>query len=89
MDSQISKRIFGVTAAVRTFDQEQLGGLRVIPKDKLLLQTNAPYFPLGNAPVSTPAYLGEVAALISVHLDMRPSELMKSTLVNARTLYGK
>ena len=53
---------FGVTAAVGAFDQEQLEGLQAIPLNKLLLETDAPYFPIGGAMVSTPAYLGEVAA---------------------------
>ena len=79
---------FGVTAAVRAFDQKQLEGLQAIPLNKLLLETDAPYFPLGGAMVSTPAYLGEVAAYLSVHLNMRPPELMRTTVRNARKLYG-
>ncbi|XP_062566611.1 uncharacterized metal-dependent hydrolase YabD-like [Saccostrea cucullata] len=79
---------FGVTAAVRAFDHEQLEGLQAIPHNKLLLETDAPYFPLGGAIVSTPAYLGEVAAYLSVHLNMRPPELMRTTVMNARKLYG-
>ena len=63
---------FGVTAAVQAFDQKQLVGLQAIPLNKLSLETDAPYFPLGGAMVSTPAYLGEVAAYLSVHLNMRP-----------------
>ena len=78
---------FGVTAAVRAFDQKQLEGLQAIPLNKLLLETDAPYFPLGGAMVSTPAYLGEVAAYLSVHLNMRPPELMRTTVRNARKLY--
>ena len=38
---------FGVTAAVRNFDQRQLEGLRAIPKARLLLESDAPYFPPG------------------------------------------
>ena len=78
---------FGITAAVRKFDQRQLEGLRAIPRDRLLLESDAPFFPLGHTRVSTPAYLGEVAAHIAFQLDMRPSEVMGSTLNNARQLY--
>ena len=53
------------TAAVRAFDQKQLEGLQAIPLNKLLLETDATYFPLGGAMVSTPAYLGDVAAYLS------------------------
>ena len=79
---------FGVTAAVRCFDRDQRAGLQATPSNKLLLETDAPYFPLGNAHVSTPAYLGEVAAFVAVHLNVRPPELMQATLDNARALYG-
>ena len=57
---------FGVAAAVRCFDCDQRAGLQAIPSNKLILGTDAPYFPLGNAHVSTPAYLGEVAAFVAV-----------------------
>ena len=79
---------FGVTAAARSFDQKQVDGLRAIPPNKLLLETDAPYFPLGKAKVSTPAYLGDVAAIVAIHVDMHPPEVMRTTLQNARTLYG-
>ena len=79
---------FGVTAAVRNFDPRQLEGLRAIPQARLLLESDAPYFPLGRNRISTPAYLGETAADIAFQLDMRPSEVMSSTLDNARRLYN-
>ncbi|KAK3107216.1 hypothetical protein FSP39_009701 [Pinctada imbricata] len=78
---------FGVTAAIRTFTAEQINGLIAIPMNKLLLESDAPYFPLGNATVSSPAFLGEVAAILAVHLDRRPQELMQATLTNAKVLY--
>ena len=59
----------GVTTAVRAFDQKQLEGLQAIPLNKFYLETDAPYFPLGGAMVSTLAYLGEAAAYLSVHLN--------------------
>jgi Tat protein secretion system quality control protein TatD with DNase activity len=78
---------FGVTAAVRSFDEIQFAGLRAIPHDRLLLETDAPYFPMGPSTVSTPAHLGETAAFVAAHLDMRTSELLRTTLNNGRNLY--
>ena len=66
----------------------RFAGMQAIPSNKLLLETDAPYFLLGNAHVSTPAYLGEVVAFVAVHLNVRPPELMQATLDNARALYG-
>jgi TatD DNase family protein len=46
---------FGITAAVRGFNDTQLAGLRAIPRDRLLLETDAPYFPFGASAFSTPS----------------------------------
>ena len=69
--SKFQNTYFGVTDAAQPFDQKQLDGLRAIASNKLLLKTDAPYFPLGKAKVSTPACLGDVAAKEAVHVDMR------------------
>ncbi|XP_048736277.2 3'-5' ssDNA/RNA exonuclease TatD-like [Ostrea edulis] len=78
---------FGITAAIRYFNNDQLTGLKAFPRSKLLLETDVPYFPLGTSLVSTPAYLGETAAFVAVHLDMRPPDLLQLTLNNSRRLY--
>lgn len=79
---------FGITAAVQSFDEHQIAGLRAIPRDKLLLETDSPYFPLGRAQVNTPAYIGDVGHYVMTHLDLRPSEVFQRTLDNALALYG-
>ncbi|KAK3092520.1 hypothetical protein FSP39_003912 [Pinctada imbricata] len=86
--SDFPNTFFGVTAAVRRFDEEQKSGLRAIPRNRLLLETDAPYFPVGNVPYSTPAYLGDTAAFVAVYLNIGPCDLMQLTLRNAMTLYG-
>ena len=79
---------FGITAAVRTFDSAQIGGLQAIPINRLLLETDSPHFPLGMASVNTPAYLGEIAAFAAVHLNMTPRDVMQHTLLTALSLYN-
>jgi Tat protein secretion system quality control protein TatD with DNase activity len=79
---------FGITAVVQHFDQEQIKGLQEIPRDKLLMETDKPYFPLGGATINTPAYFGEVAAHMSAYLDIHPSTLMKLAVDNAQKLYN-
>ncbi|KAK3107217.1 hypothetical protein FSP39_009706 [Pinctada imbricata] len=79
---------FGVTAAVQSFDDAQIAGLRAIPRDRLLLETDSPYFPPGRAEINTPAYIGDVGAYVISHLDLRPSELYQMTLENGLALYG-
>ena len=80
---------FGFTAKVAHFDQEQIAGLRAVPRDKILLETDAPYFPHGKASVSTPAYLGDTAAIIAGYLDMHHQRLLEVTVTNGRALYGQ
>ena len=79
---------FGITAAVQSFDDLQIAGLRSIPRDRLLLETDSPYFPLGGANINTPAYIGDVGHYVMTHLDLRPSEVFQRTLDNALALYG-
>jgi Tat protein secretion system quality control protein TatD with DNase activity len=75
---------FGVTAAVRSFDEIQFAGLRAIPHDGLLLETDAPYFPMGPSTVSTPVYLGETAAFVAAHLGIGTSELLRPVRIRVR-----
>ena len=78
----------GVTAAVRSFDDVQSQGLQAIPINKLMLETDSPYFPIGRATVNIPAYLGEVAAYAVVHLNMTPKDVMRNTLYTGMLFYG-
>ncbi|XP_033729021.1 putative deoxyribonuclease TATDN2 [Pecten maximus] len=78
---------FGVTAAVRVFDNPQLEGFKAIPWNRSLLETDSPYFSPGKARVSTPAYIGETAAVVAAHLDARTPEILECATANARELY--
>jgi TatD DNase family protein len=86
--SDFPNAYFGVTAAVQSFDPAEIAGLKAIPRDRLLLETDSPYLPPGRAAVNTPAYLRDVAAYVMSYLDHRPEELYRLTLENARTIYG-
>ncbi|XP_033761489.1 uncharacterized metal-dependent hydrolase YabD-like [Pecten maximus] len=82
------KTYFGVTAAVRRFDDPQIEGLRAIPRDRLLLDTDSPYFPPAKTRISTPAYIGETAVILAAHLDARTPEILELATSNATALYG-
>lgn len=43
--SKFPRTYFGVTAAAKTYDAHQLDGLMSIPRDRLLLESDSPYFP--------------------------------------------
>lgn len=45
---------FGFTGMIRGFSDLQIRGLQEVPRERLLFETDGPYFPAGNFPVSTP-----------------------------------
>lgn len=77
---------FSFGRMVRLFDQAQLKALQLVPRTRLLLETDAPYFGRG-ASVHTSAYLGEVAQLVaSARRESLESVVMYSRY-NALRLY--
>ena len=53
---------FGFTAAVRTFSDVQRAGLRSVPMDRLLLETDSPHVKVDSG---VRAFLGEVGQLVA------------------------
>ena len=79
---------FGVTGRVTSFNPRQVKGLQAIPRDRLLLETDAPYFPLcPGIPVSAPHLLGFVAEAVATKLQMSMQEVLELTSTNALQLY--
>ena len=48
---------------VSNFSAAQLEGLRKVPRDRILVETDSPYF--GKDDVNTPAYIGDVAKVVA------------------------
>ena len=79
---------FGFTARVTSFNLEQQEGLRAVPFDRLLLETDSPYMPVeAENRVNTPAYLGDVAECVSRIRRMNVRELLAVTTSNGQQLY--
>ena len=47
------------------FSKFQRAGLRFVPEDRLLIETDAPYFYPAGASGSTPTHIGQTALLVS------------------------
>ena len=78
---------FGLTSLAARLD---LGGaIRRIPRQRLLLETDAPYFQPPGFRRSTPGLLGMVAASLSEVLGMPWQEVLEVTARNADRLYVK
>ena len=76
---------FGFTYMVSNFSAAQLEGLRKVPRDRILVETDSPYF--GKDDVNTPAYIGDVAKVVADRLGTPVEELLELTLRNGRELY--
>jgi TatD DNase family protein len=80
---------FGYTGLVARFNQNQCDGLKSVPKDRLLLETDSPHLPVGELPggVNTPRWIGDVGLAASRQLGGDALTLLTRTAENARRLY--
>lgn len=90
---------FGYTRLVDRFDDTQLGGLRAVREDRILLETDAPYFQFSKAQVddqtirhtskySAPNLIGLTAAVVAMRRGVEVRDLLQRTVANANVLYG-
>ncbi len=64
-------------------------GLRAVTDDRLLLESDAPYFPLTErGHYSTPALIGMTANEVAQIRHDTLSDILRPTTENARQLYG-
>jgi len=76
----------------RGLDLQKL--VRLIPEDRLLLETDAPYLlprsldPKPSSRINEPAYLPHILESVAYHLDQSPERLARQTLQNSRTFFG-
>ncbi|XP_053376390.1 uncharacterized metal-dependent hydrolase YabD-like [Mercenaria mercenaria] len=78
---------FSVNNGVGSFDADQLAGLKSIPSDRLLLETDAPYFAPRGYSHNAPHLLGITAVLVARILGVSPQVLMSRTCDNANKLF--
>ena len=72
---------FGFTNMVASFSRNQRAELRQVPRDRILLETDAPYFG------RTPAYLGTAAQAVARVLNEGVEDIVRLTERNGRSLY--
>ena len=78
---------FGFTTRVSSFNGRQQEALRVVPGNRLLIETDSPYMPGSGKEVNTPAYLGDVARTVAECRGISIEELLAVTTTNGRRLY--
>jgi TatD DNase family protein len=79
---------FGFTGAVEGFSADQIAGLRSVPMNRLLIETDSPYMKPGRGAINTPAFIGDVATVIASKLQVTVRYLLKETVKNCRRLYN-
>ena len=80
---------FGITGLIRSFSAAQRRALRVIPAERLLLETDSPHlkiYPQQN--YNTPLYIADLGQLVADARGDTLSDLLVATCVNGQRLYG-
>ena len=70
---------FGFTQLVQSFSKAQLAGLRSVPADQVLLETDAPYFQF--------QLIEMCAGVVALALGVSWESLLERSVANARALY--
>lgn len=78
---------FGFTNRMSTFNRFQIDALCSIDENRLLLESDAPYFPIEGEAVSSPSQLYVWAEIMAVHRQMTVERILEITVTNARNLY--
>lgn len=85
--SEFPNTRFGFTGLVKHFNAASKEALRSIQEDKLLLETDSPYFHIGGRKHSSPALLGMVANMVAEVRGQTWTEVLEVASRNARLLY--
>ncbi|XP_046571315.1 uncharacterized protein LOC124279539 [Haliotis rubra] len=79
---------FGFTGRVQGFKSGQVAGLRAVPGDRLLLETDSPYMPPKGYRVNSPALLCLIGDMVAGKRGMSTKELLVATTANAAQLFA-
>jgi TatD DNase family protein len=72
-----------------SFAQTQINALKFVPKDRLLVETDAPYIAPNGNPVNSPVYLGEVMEVVARHRHDLLEDVCRQTCINAFAVLGQ
>ena len=80
---------FGFTGLVRSFSAAQRRALRVIPAERLLLETDSPHLKIHpEQNYNTPLYIADLGQLVADARGDVLSDLLVATCMNGQRLYG-
>nr|XP_054753077.1 uncharacterized protein LOC129258866 [Lytechinus pictus] len=80
---------FGFSSSSEHFGLSQQEALKLVPHNRLLLESNAPFLPIDlTAKSNSPAYIGEIAQVLAEYQHRNLESVLRSTTDNAICLYG-
>ncbi|XP_052077949.1 putative deoxyribonuclease TATDN2 [Mytilus californianus] len=86
--SSFCNAYFGFGMGVHSFHTEQKDAVRMVPPHRILLESDAPYFPPPHARHGHPHYLFEVAKAVGEVRAESPREILRLARLNGGRLYG-
>ncbi|XP_038064965.1 uncharacterized metal-dependent hydrolase YcfH-like [Patiria miniata] len=79
---------FSISNMANSFNSQQRAALKSVPRNKLLLETDAPYFPPVGKKLNAPSLLDYTAESVATILgDISPEEVLELTETNARAFF--
>ncbi|XP_071099090.1 uncharacterized metal-dependent hydrolase YcfH-like [Haliotis cracherodii] len=85
--SDVQGTYFSVNSLVKGFDRWQKEGLRSIPQNRLLLETDSPHLSPGGGGINTSHRIGDVAMLVAQARGVPVEEVLRCSTSNARAIY--
>ncbi|KAH3872198.1 uncharacterized protein LOC127868684 [Dreissena polymorpha] len=79
---------FSYSGQARLFTEAQKQAVRRVPANRLLIETDSPYFRPAGARMCTPSFLGDVANVIASYRDSEVRDVCQLTLRNSTQLFG-
>eukprot|EP00105_Crassostrea_gigas_P030631 XP_011453026.1 PREDICTED: uncharacterized protein LOC105346229 [Crassostrea gigas] len=80
---------FGVIGRVRSMLDTQQEGVRAIPQDRILVETDSPYLPCGVGRPMTPKHIGKVYQLVATLRGESAEHLAEAVTRNFCTFFAK
>jgi Tat protein secretion system quality control protein TatD with DNase activity len=80
---------FGFSSMVKGFGDRQRRGLKAVPGNRLLLESDSPHLPDVAGSVNHPVHLFRVAEEVARVRDQSPLDVLRAGLANGRTLHQR
>ena len=84
---EFPRTFFGFTKIVQSFTKDQLEGLRAVDDERILLETDAPYFGFPGIKHSAPNAIGMTAEVVAKARNTSTMHLLMVSTTNAAHLY--